>query len=77
MARDPVIPPMDLAPGELAKRLMQPSKDAKHEDAPKSARQDGAPVLDSICRLPVLQPGPRQSKACPWARRNSASLLNR
>ena len=43
MARDPVIPPMDLASGELAKRLMQPSKDAKREDAPKPALQDGAP----------------------------------
>ena len=43
MARDPVIPPMDLALEELAKRLMQPSKDAKQEDAPKSALQDGAP----------------------------------
>ena len=42
MARDPIIPPMDLAPEELAKRLMQPPREKKEEGAPKPAQQDDA-----------------------------------
>ena len=41
MARDPIIPPMDLAPEELARRLMQPPREKK-EDTPKPAQQDDA-----------------------------------
>ena len=54
MPRDPIIPPMNIAPEELARRLMQkPKKAGAEEERPKTRRSPKAGKADRGQRLPA------------------------